>query len=241
MTDNQEVEQDDLESFFEGEEHPITTEPEKEPEQDEPAKVEAEPEPEQETEQEPETASETTSDEKPTLVPIAALHDERRKAQQAREEAEMLRKQVPVQDEAPDPYEDIDKYNAYMRQQWEREQFAKQDQQRRQNLDQSRSKMLETHQDYEEKERVFELMATRDPSLVDKMFMSGNEAKFAYDMATSYINSVLPKGKAETIETAETAPIAEVPNLAKATAQAKNTPQVEPEATIDDIFADMEY
>jgi hypothetical protein len=234
MTD----EKDELETFFEGEDHPISTEPEQATEQtpkpDQPAKVE---QAEGEPESEPEVESETTSEEKPTLVPIAALHDERRKAQQAREEAERLRQQIPVKDEAPDPYEDIDAYNEYMRQKWEKEQLMHQDQIRRQNLDASRSRMLEQHEDYDEMERIFELMTVQDRSLIDKMFQSGDEAKFAYETAKAYKQSLLtPQVHAETPQT----PI-EVPNLAKATAQAGNTPQVEQEATIEDIFADQEY
>jgi len=50
----------------------------------------------------------------------------------------------------------------------------------------------------------------------------------------------LPKAEPQ-VETETETPIREVPNLAKATAQAANTPQVEQEATIDDIFADMQY
>ena len=232
MTD----EKDELETFFEGEEHPISTEPETQevPEQDEPAKVEPEPEVEAS-----ETASETTTDEKPTLVPIAALHDERRKAQQAREEAERLRQQIPVKDEAPDPYEDIEAYNQFQRQQWERELQMKQEQQRRHSIDVSRSKMLEQHQDYEEMEKIFELMTVQDRSLIDKMFMSGDEARFAYETAKAYKNSVLTPQPAQ--DESRDEPFREVPNLAKATAQGKNTPQVEQEATIEDIFADMEY
>ena len=234
MTD----EKDELEVYFEGEEHPISTEPEAQPEPkteeaDEPTQVETE----QETVQSEPTAETTQVQSVPEgYAPIAALQDERRKAQQAREEAEMLRRQIPVKDEAPDPYEDLDKYNAYIRSQVEQEFMFRQEQQRRQHLDASRSKMLEQHSDYDEMERIFELMTVQDPSLVEKMFMSGDEARFAYETAKAYKESTLPAQSRP-----EATPIKEVPNLAKATAQAPNTPQVEPEATIDDIFADMQY
>lgn len=226
MTD----ENEQLETFFEGEDHPISTEPEKDVETVETTQVEAE------SEIETETAAETTAAEKPTLVPIAALHDERRKAQQLKEENKALRNQIPEKNEAPDPYEDIDAYNAYMRKQWEDERNAATMRTRRENLDRSRSEMLEQHQDYDEMERIFELMTASDPALVEKMFASGNEAKFAYDTAKAYKESLIP------VETqTEAEPLKEVPNLAKATAQASNLPQVESEATLEDIFADQEY
>lgn len=230
MTD----EKDELEMFFEGEEHDeISTEKPV----DEPAKVETE------TEQEAETESETTSEEKSTSVPegyapIAALQDERRKAQQFREEAEALRAKLPQTEEAPDPYEDIDKYNEFMRQKWEREQFEIQEQKRIEDLDKSRSKMLEQHTDYDEMEKIFGIMTIDDKSLIDKMYASGDAAKFAYETAKEYKASLL--SVPEIPETEAHKPV-EVPNLAKATAVAQNTPQVEQEATIEDIFADQTY
>ena len=238
MTD----EKDELEVYFEGEEHPISTEPEavKEPVPEETVESTQVEEPAPEPVQ-----SEPTAESTPSVpegyAPIAALQDERRKAQQAREEAEMLRRQVPVKDEAPDPYEDLDKYNAYIRSQVEQEFFLRQEQQRRQHLDASRSKMLEQHGDYDEMERIFELMTVQDPSLVEKMFMSGDEAKFAYETAKEYKEKTLRPAQDEMSLHSAQPPIKEVPNLAKATAQAPNTPQVEPEATIDDIFADVKY
>ena len=239
MTD----EKDELEVYFEGEDHPISTEPEAQPEPKTEETVETtQVESEQTPEPEPDPVSEPTA-EKPSVpegyAPIAALRDERRKAQQAREEAEMLRRQVPVKDEAPDPYDDIDKYNDYMRNQWEQEMRFRQEQQRRKRLDASRSKMLEQHQDYDEMERIFELMTVQDTSLIDKMLMSGNEARFAYKTAKAYKDSLLKPVQTET--ESEPLRVKEVPNLAKATAQASNMPQVEHEATIDDIFEDMQY
>ena len=232
MTD----EKDELEVYFEGEDHPISTEPEAQVEQKEETvettQVEEAPEPEPE--------SEPTA-EKPSVpegyAPIAALQDERRKAQQAREEAEMLRRQVPVNDEAPDPYDDIDKYNAYIRNQTEQEIYQRMEQQRLHNLEISRSRMLEQHKDYDEMEQIFSIMTATNMELVDKMNMSSDPAKFAYDTAKSYKASLMSQPEPEP----ERAPIKEVPNLAKATAQAPNTPQVEQEESIDDVFADMQY
>jgi len=238
MTD----EKDELEVYFEGEDHPISTEPEAQVEQKEETVETTQVESEQTPEPEPDPVSEPTA-EKPSVpegyAPIAALQDERRKAQQAREEAEMLRRQVPVNDEAPDPYEDIDKYNAYIRNQTEQEIYQRMEQQRLQNLEFSRSKMLEQHQDYDEMEQIFSIMTATNMELVDKMNMSSDPAKFAYDTAKSYKASLMSQPEPQSEP--ERVPIKEVPNLAKATAQAPNTPQVEQEATIDDIFADMQY
>ena len=226
MTD----EKDELEVYFEGEDHPISTEPEQAPveETDENTQVETESEP----------TSENTTSVPEGYAPIAALQDERRKAQQAREEAEMLRKQLPVQEEAPDPYEDIEKYNAWMRKQWEDERNREAEQARRDAMEDERSQMLEKHTDYDLMEQTFMLMTIDDKSLIEKMQRSESPAQFVYEKAKSYRESLLPKAEPQ-VET-ET-PIREVPNLAKATAQASNTPQVEQEATIDDIFADMQY
>ena len=231
-------EKDDLEVFFEGEEHEeISTEVEKVE-----SKVESEAETEAKTE-ESVTEPAPTAEHEQKSIPLAALQDERRKRQHLEEEVEALRKQVPQSDEAPDPYDDIDAYDTFRRNQWQREQNMAMDRQRRNDLDVSRSKMLEQHNDYDEMERIFEIMTTSDRSLVDKMFQSGDAAKFAYDTARTYKASLMPKQ--ETVETSEDveqkASVTAMPNLATATAQASNTVQLEPEADIDDIFADIGY
>ena len=231
-------EKDDLEVFFEGEEHEeISTEVEKVE-----TKVESETETEVKAEEsKPESAP--TAEHEQKSIPLAALQDERRKRQHLEEEVEALRKQVPQSDEAPDPYDDIDAYDTFRRNQWQREQNMAMDRQRRNDLDVSRSKMLEQHNDYDEMERIFEIMTTSDRSLVDKMFQSGDAAKYAYDTARAYKESLMPKQ--ETVETSENveqkASVKAMPNLASATAQASNTVQLEPEADIDDIFADIGY
>ena len=231
-------EKDDLEVFFEGEEHEeISTEVEKVE-----SKVESEAETEAKTE-ESVTEPAPTAEHEQKSIPLAALQDERRKRQHLEEEVEALRKQVPQSDEAPDPYDDIDAYDTFRRNQWQREQNMAMDRQRRNDLDVSRSKMLEQHNDYDEMERIFEIMTTSDRSLVDKMFQSGDAAKYAYDTARAYKESLMPKQ--ETVETSENveqkASVKAMPNLASATAQASNTVQLEPEADIDDIFADIGY
>jgi len=173
---------------------------------------------------------------------MAALQDERHKRQQYEKEIEQLRSQLPKSDEAPDPYEDIDAYDAYKRSKWEQEQNTKQEQQRNARINESRSKMLETHEDYDEMEQIFQLMTVSDKTLVEKMFASGNEAKFAYDTAKEYKESLIG-GKPEIVEETQTTDKSaiEVPNLAKVTAQAKNTQGLDKEEDIDDVFADMQY
>jgi len=184
-------------------------------------------------------------DDKPTSVPLAALQDERRKRQALEDEVTNLRGQIPKSDEAPDPYEDIDAYNAYMRNKWEQENQASQAAVRNQRINKSRSKMLETVADYDEMERVFQFMTAEDPSLVEKMFASGNEAKFAYDTAKLYKESLLKPAEETKTELSDdekrNKSALEMPNLATATAQAKNTETLEKEADIEDVFADVGY
>ena len=139
MTD----EKDELEVFFEGEKHDeISTEVEQVE-----TKVETETETEVKAEEVDESA--TTADNVQKSVPQAALLDERRKRQHLEEENETLRKQIPQSEEAPDPYDDIDAYNVFMRNKWQTEQNMAMDARRRENLDKSRSAMLETAGDYD--------------------------------------------------------------------------------------------
>ena len=223
-----------LDGFFEGEEHDeISTEVESEP-----AKVETESEDAKpEGEEEAEAKSETTTEE-PKTAPMAAVLDERHKRQQLERENEALRAQIPKSKEAPDPYDDIDAYNAFMKREWEQEQYETQTKQRRERIDKLRAKMLETQDDFDEMERIFEIMTANDKSLLDKMLESGNEPKFAYETAKAYKQSLLTP-KTETVD--EKSNVRELPNLAKATAQASNSTQLEKEADLDDIFEDMPY
>lgn len=230
------------EELFEGEEHEISTEVEQSIETEKPVENEIDTEGEKPVETEVETESEPPADKEPTSVPIAALKDERQKRQQLEDEVNNLRKQLPTNDEAPDPYEDIDVYNTYMRNQWQQEQNVAQEQQRNARINESRSKMLETHADYDEMEQIFQLMTVSDKTLVDQMFASGNEAKFAYDTAKAHKASLLAPATEVVTETEKPdTSITEMPNLATATAQAKNTQALEKEADIEDVFADVSY
>lgn len=173
-------------------------------------------------------------------VPIAALQDERRKRQNLEEEVENLRGQIPKSNEAPDMYEDEEGYKTYIRNQIQSEINADREQAQSERLNQSRGVMLEQHQDYTEMEKIFEIMATADLSLIDKMLVSEDPAKFAYDSAKVYRESIMGKVEVET-EVPDKPSAVTAPSLATATATASNTVQVEKEADIDDVFADITY
>lgn len=226
----------DVDNLFEGEETAeIQTEVQTDVAETEP-KGET---PEETPETEPETPeSEPPSDEKPQLVPKAAVLDERRKRQQLEEENRALREQIPQSDEAPDPYEDLDAYNEYMHKQWEKAAYEKQERQRFENIDKSRSIMLEQHDDFAEMEKIFEVMVASNPELAEKRIASGDEPKFAYETAKAYKNSLLGITPTETV--AEK-PEINAPNLASATAVGKNTPDIEQEEGLMDIFGDQQY
>ena len=225
------------EALFVNEEHDYSTEVESE------AKVEDQQveKPENEEAVDKEDVEKTEPD-SPSTVPMAALQDERHKRQQLSEENERLRSQIPKSDEAPDPYTNIDDYDAYKKAEWEKDLNAKQANERNQRIEQSPTDMLQSHEDYDEMEQIFQLMTVTDKTLVEKMFASGNEAKFAYDTAKTYKDSLLsaPEPEIET-DNKDAKSVLTMPNLAKATAQGKSTQVLESEGDIDDVFADVGY
>lgn len=212
--------------------------------------VDATPEPTVETETKVEAEAETeTPDIAPTakkdtsLVPKAAMLDERRKRQLLQEENERLRGQLPKQEDDVDFYEsDQAEYDRNLRNKWESEMREHQQRVQSDNLNKSRSAQLELHDDYLEMEKIFELMTTSDESLIGDMLASQDAASFAYNKAKEYKASLIG-GKPEVepeveVEKSEVdAPI----SLATATATASNTVQVEKEEDIDDVFADIKY
>jgi len=197
------------------------------------------------TEVEADKESEPPAEKEPTLVPIAALHDVRRKAKQLKEENEELRSQIPKDDEAPDPYDDIDAYDAYNRDKWQQEQNAEQSRVTGERLEISRNNMLQQHDDYVEMERIFEVMTLSDDSLVGRMLMSEDAGTFAYNTAKAYKASLFSQPEIKEPELSESdkrnKSAVNAPNLASATAQAPNTPQVEKEEGLMDIFEDQEW
>lgn len=232
MTD--EVIDTNVDTLFEGEDLPeIKTEPEVEPEVEEGEST-------GEHEEDDSSLSETPpDDEKPKLIPIAAVLDERRKRQLLRDENKRLRDQLPKNDsDIPDPNEDLEGYNAYLKRQWETESLEKQEEERFRKIDISRTTMLEQHGDFVEMEKIFELMIAANPALAEDRIASGDEPKFAYEKAKAYKEALLnPAANAE--EKLKSA--IKSPNLAAATAVGSNTTTVLEEKDMMDIFEDQTY
>lgn len=200
-----------------------------------------------ETEEETEEA-EPPSAQEPTLVPIAALKDERRKAQDLKEEVKSLKSQIPQADSAPDPYDDLEGYNEFMRNQWEQEQIQKQTAEFAEIVEDSRKVMLENHEDFPQMEELFYVLANQNEDLKQEMFKSPDPAKYAYDASKSYLqaqkDTLLAEINAEnTTETEEVPknPALKAPSLATATAQASNSAPVEKEEALEDLFGDQAY
>ena len=214
--------------------------------------VEQTPEPEVTEEVEEETKGETeeaeaeTESEPPTeetkTVPISALTDERRKRQEAEEQLEKL-KQPEQTVELPDPVEDPEGYKTAIE-----EQVKQQVQVDR--INDSRKAMLESEEfgvDFEEKERVFLVLQALDPSLKEQMLSHQDPAKFAYDKASEYIQSLIPKVEAKE-EVKEDPAVSkaqerkksavQVPSLTNAAASGTNNASVEEKLTLDDVLPD---
>jgi len=236
MTDETE---DHISDLFDDETGDIGTEPE----------AKAEVKAEEEAVSTGEQKTEPPSDQKPKSVPIAALLDERRKAQQYKEEVEQLRKQIPQPDEAPDPYEDLDAYKEWVRNEAIREINEAKQAEQAELIEQSRSEMMEKYEDYTDMEKVFSVLNAYDPTLADEMIKDPRSAaKFAYDKGKEYIDSL--KGTPEEISK-EVSELSEAekrlksavtaPSLASATAQASNSTPVEVEEDLDTMFGDQAY
>ena len=201
-----------------------------------------------ESEDEPKEDAETPADKEPTLVPIAALQDERRKAKLLKEEIETLKLKVPELDEAPDPEEDLEAYNAYMRNQWEQEQFEEQSKVFIEKAEASRSVMLEKYDDYKQVEEVFYILANLDEGLKQDMFDSKDPALFAYTKGKEYLQSQrdtiiaeLEAKKNPDLPTKSKSESFKAPSLASATAQDSNSTEVEKDENLDDMFEDQAY
>jgi len=197
----------------------------------------------------------------PKSIPIAALHDERRKVKQLREENETLRQQIPKADAgAPDRFEDPEGYDSWLKGEWQKEQDAKAHTEYVASVEKSRGDMLSEHEDYIEVEQIFYVLAQQDPSLTQDMMDSNDPAKFAYEKGKEWqdgqreklIANLIADGytksdasdisDAEIIsETAEKVKKVKTPNLATATAAASNTVRVEKEEDIADMFEDQSY
>ncbi len=204
------------------------------------------------------------AEEAPKSVPIAALHDERRKRKAAEEEAEQLRQQLP-QDEAnaPDRFEEPEAYDNWLMDKWQKEQDAKSHKAYVASVEQLRSDMLAKHDDFLEVETTFYVLAQHNPALKQEMFDSKDPAAFAYEKGNEWMAEQRAKivaeleadgytkkeakaasddiVDAEIISETVEAPKVKTPSLATATAAASNTIPVEKDEDIKDMFEDQAY
>lgn len=230
------AEDNELDDFFKGEteaEVEVETEVETETEVTETMAEETESE-------EEEVVSETASEEEVQKnIPMAAYMEEKRKRQELAEKVAKLEALLPKEEEtAPDPYEDLEGYNTFMRKQWEREQTESQRKKHIERIEKDREAFLEKYDDFTQMEEVFQLMVIKNPKLRDEMIESGDEVKFAYEKASEYYNSLLGPKKTEAEEL--TVAPKKKPNLATING-GKNNVEVEKDEDLEDVFADMKY
>jgi len=189
--------------------------------------------------------------EKPKSVPIAALLDERRKREELKKEVEALRKQVPKVDEAPDMYDDPEGYKQWVKDEAKRELLESQQAEQAELIEESRSEMLGKHDDYEEMETIFSVLAAKDQSLADEMIKNPRTAaQFAYEKGKAFMESL--KVKANPVETSEKEDVLseaeqrlksaiKAPKLSTATSTASNSTEVEQEEDLMEMFSDQTY
>ncbi len=211
--------------------------------------VELEEKSSEETKEATEENKEEKVEEKPEIktVPIAAFHDKKRQVDILKEENAQLRTQIPESSEAPDPFEDIDKYNEYMRNKVLKEVKDEQNRAYLIRLDKSRDQMAEKKFDYPEMESVFEYLCFKNPQLIEDMKYSGNEALFAYNTAKEYEEkrnkNILDGTKTKEPSESElrNQSVVDTPSLATPTAQASNLPQIKKEVEFKDLFKGQKY
>ena len=229
----------ELDEFFEVDDSEEVEESETTAEE---AETEVETEVETEEEAESETASEEETDSK--SIPMPAYMEEKRKRQELEKRLAELEPLIPKQEEeAPDPYDDIDAYNEFMRKKWEREQEESQRQETVRRIEEKRQKLLEQHDDFLEMEEIFQMMVIKTPSLRDEMIQSGNEVEFAYEKAKEYHDSFFKAAVDDSMaeESEESTPKPKrKPNLANINGGG-NSVEVEKEDELEDVFADMKY
>lgn len=107
--------------------------------------------------------------------------DERRKRQQAQAEADALRAQLQAlqqgkPEQRPDLFEDPEGFVSQMRNEMRGATYQV-------RVELSQEMMRTIKPDYDEKEAIFVDMAKEDPTLWQKLHVSSNPAKFAYDTA----------------------------------------------------------
>ena len=188
-----------------------------------PTKLEETPVKEQETPESP-----PPGEEEQIMVPIAAVHDLRRKVVSLKQENESLRQYAPKEEE-PDPYEDLEKYKQYVRNKVISEITQGQREQHQAFVEAARQKMFETHPDFQKMEKLFIVMAQDEPGLVNEMLASRDPAQFAYDKAVTYKKELLAAEREEEPPKQKS----RLPNLATATAQRNNS---QPIAKMPDVY-----
>lgn len=181
-----------------------------------------------------EEESEPPADEEPTSVPIAALHDERRKSKAAKEELAQYKAKYDTDEDAPDPAENPEAYEKHIETKVEKR--LHQD-----RINTSREAMLEKHDNYEQMEKTFLVLAGIEPNLIKEMNDSSNPALFAYEKGKGYFDEqrellrkeIEAEGKdgedEEDPSKAEKkkASALKMPNLTKAAADGRNSDQKE--------------
>lgn len=246
---------EDISSLFdEGAEHPEGEASEKgeaetEESEDDQAESEETDEETGESEETEEAESETPSEEEGS-VPRRALIDERRKRQDLEKQVQELRQKHEPDEEAPDPTDDPEGYEKYLRAKWEKEQWEK-------TANRSREKAMETHPDYEEKERHFLFLASQDPELVRQMNEDPDPASFAYTKAKESLDAQEKAVEERVVErlrkegkiveekpgkkkSAEAA--SQVSDLTNASGAGKNTEETVTESeNPEDVFGDLKY
>lgn len=241
-------ENDDLEKYFGSE-----TESEDEVEEKvETEETETEAEAEEAEAEETETEeTETTSDETETFTKSAAYpayQDEKRKRQELEKRLEQIESRLPKEEEElPDPFEDREAYEAALRAKWEREQAEKAQADRMKKIEERRTQLLETKDDFAQMEQIFDILSVRNPEVRQEMLESNDPVGYAYNKAKEYHDEVMKPEKVLTEEMPDTSevdkkPTPSKPNLAKASAGASNKVVVEKDADLDEeLFADMKY
>lgn len=125
-----------------------------------------------------ETSEETAQDSDEMVGLKAALAAEREKRRAAEEK--LAAQEPPEPAEVPDPVEDPEGYKKHLE-----DERAESEYKMRASI--SRTMMLQTHEDFAEKEGVFMEMTNEDPSLVQKLVAAENPALFAYEKAKEHL------------------------------------------------------
>lgn len=214
-------------------------------------------EPEKEETTEPEEVEETESDDEPkdeseeTKESAAfkqAYLDEKGKRQRLEERISELESLVPRQEEElPDPFEDPEGYKEAIKAQARREVEEEANRNRMKRIEERRTEMLETKEDFTQMEQIFDILSVRNPEIRQGMFESSDPVGYAYEKAKAYHDEVMKPEKVLTTEMPDESEFDEKPkpkskpNLAKASAGASNKVEVEKDESLGDVFADQSY